>query len=904
MGLLRFFKRTVGIRSGEERSAAILFTSLFLQGAAIALLFTVAISLFLEELPVHELPVVFILTSIFLWLGGWWYAKMEHKLPQSKISYIIIALFTTGVLLLRYGLHLSESSVLLYGLLVFFYVAYLLYNLDFWGTTALHYDIRESKRLFSLISAGDVPAKFLGYILALLLVSQIGTQNLLFIAAGFYLISIVLVRPSIAKRDDTRLIDHNPHAGGLLYAFQANGLIRQLALISLFSTAAYILVSFILYGYIKHEFHDEVSLVTFVAGLLSAGYIIKMIVMLFLTGRLHRWLGVRNALLITPVILILLSIGAFMFSLSSQNLLALYFFGALAVLMDILRSAIHYPVMMASMQVLPVKIRMAGHTVIKGLMDPFAYLLIGVALFLAASGDNVIDFRFLGILLVAMLLGNVVTCIPVKRQYLSNISSGIRSRNLGSKTIELTETSLLNQALKLIEQGTEDEVIFLLRILDPNSPNRHQVIEKALQHPSVKVRKSVILSVQGQGDSEINAILKSALLSEKEPALIHDMLQMLVLEEGPDVLSGFIDHSDEHVQLASMGLLLKYPSHPKYLEAAQKIRGLVLSQDIENIIVGLRALGESERPGIVTLDQFFSHSSPEVVLEAIKTVGKTNDISVLPHLFPLISNSRYQPELIKSLAALGEPAVKPALEGAKTTKDDKLRQSLLTLLANHDSKLACEALHELAQEWPKDLAVILDHLVAHKHAHSLKGQVYSFIEKLHSRAESLFSLYQSLKDMKEYHLLAQSIYQEFIRYRRYLLQSIYLDQADERLKKTFTGLSASQKDVRASSLELLEQVCGKTAVARFIGLYEPMANNERVNLLKKANRYFEYSADQAVHELLYAQDPPYSTWLQSLALYTIHQEKQQRVVKIPKALREQDETIVQELIELLEVEEI
>jgi hypothetical protein len=69
-------------------------------------------------------------------------------------------------------------------MIAWFNMLYLLNNLEFWGITSLLFDVRQSKRLFGLISSGDIPAKFVGYTMALLLVSYIGTANLLWV--GFF----------------------------------------------------------------------------------------------------------------------------------------------------------------------------------------------------------------------------------------------------------------------------------------------------------------------------------------------------------------------------------------------------------------------------------------------------------------------------------------------------------------------------------------------------------------------------------------------------------------------------------------------------------------------------------------------------------------------------------------------
>src|SRR5207244_10745283 len=69
----------------------------------------------------------------------------------------------------------------LYLMLAWFNVLYLVNNLQFWGVAALLFDLRQSKRLFAVISAGDIPAKFIGYSLAGVVLHYTGasTRNLL-----------------------------------------------------------------------------------------------------------------------------------------------------------------------------------------------------------------------------------------------------------------------------------------------------------------------------------------------------------------------------------------------------------------------------------------------------------------------------------------------------------------------------------------------------------------------------------------------------------------------------------------------------------------------------------------------------------------------------------------------------
>jgi len=59
---------------------------------------------------------------------------------------------------------------------------YMLVGYAFWGMASILFNVRESKRLFSIVGAGDIPAKMLGYFSVTALVPFIGVNNLLWVS--------------------------------------------------------------------------------------------------------------------------------------------------------------------------------------------------------------------------------------------------------------------------------------------------------------------------------------------------------------------------------------------------------------------------------------------------------------------------------------------------------------------------------------------------------------------------------------------------------------------------------------------------------------------------------------------------------------------------------------------------
>ena len=100
-------------------------------------------------------------------------------------------LFTTlSMLIFWFADHEVTGKWFFYLMMSWFYVLYLLDNLGFWGIAATLFDVRQSKRLFAVISAGDIPAKFIGYTLALIIVPYTGTRHLVLIGAGCMMASL------------------------------------------------------------------------------------------------------------------------------------------------------------------------------------------------------------------------------------------------------------------------------------------------------------------------------------------------------------------------------------------------------------------------------------------------------------------------------------------------------------------------------------------------------------------------------------------------------------------------------------------------------------------------------------------------------------------------------------------
>lgn len=181
----------LNVRDDEAWLVKNLFYLQFFQGMGIALFFTVANALFLEEFSVTELPKVYIFSAFLLWFTGWVYSKFEHAVSVKTLVLGVVLFMAASVLAFRVGFFVSHHWWFFFLLLAWFNVLYLLSNLEFWGLSALLFDIRQSKRLFGMIGAGDIPAKFIGYLTVPILVPFLGSENMLILAFAAILTSVI-----------------------------------------------------------------------------------------------------------------------------------------------------------------------------------------------------------------------------------------------------------------------------------------------------------------------------------------------------------------------------------------------------------------------------------------------------------------------------------------------------------------------------------------------------------------------------------------------------------------------------------------------------------------------------------------------------------------------------------------
>jgi len=398
MTLLERWQQLLGIRPEEGRTVGLFFLHNFLLGIGTILVYVSANVILLENNPERNLPLAYAVAALLMIGAGQIYAHYEHHLGLQRVAVrvLLAVVALTGVLgvLVVAGHSVAAAVAIMAG----YRIIYLLTNLEFWGVSAVVFDVRQSRRLFSVISSGDMPAKALGAVLAVLIHHHTELLWLLLTAFGAYMGALIVLQTTgrshvVEARSAARAQRAAAVAPGLQRWFGSSRLVLSMCLSMLAIAAVTIGIEYSFFVNVKHRFHDQSVVMRYVGSVLALTYLLALVFKLLLTSQTLDRVGIRGTLLALPGTL-LVGLGLFWVLPmgSSEDTLMLYFCG-LFLALEILRRAVFDPVFLVLFQPLPATERLQAHTLAKGVYEPLGIALAGVLL-LAFHTEPELNERF------------------------------------------------------------------------------------------------------------------------------------------------------------------------------------------------------------------------------------------------------------------------------------------------------------------------------------------------------------------------------------------------------------------------------------------------------------------------------------------------------------------------------
>ena len=397
----------LGVRADEVGRLRVVMVSSFLLGLSLVLYYSASNAIFLTRYGVQKLPYVYIVNGFLVIAFGIGLAFLGYHVTFRTQTLVVNFVLAATIFLLWAGVKTSGSHAIIFAMMAWFRLLFIYTTLGLWELVSRLFDIRQGKRLFSLVGLGVMLAAVVGGVLTPTIVAAFGTVNLLLLSAVFlalYAISLSSILREVnekrrdAKRNrraDLRLLVHDRYT-------------QAISGLQTFSVLTAYLVEYVFYQQAALHFPEQASLAGFLGTFFGAATLVMVLVSGMLTGRLiTRW-GVRGTLFVMPLAMMATSLAATAYGgLIGLGTGLFVLVGVAMFANQVLDKAVHTPAFVLLFQPMPREYRMPVRVMVEGWLGSVALILSGVLLLFVVSlhPPNLVPFTaLLAVVSVAFLL--------------------------------------------------------------------------------------------------------------------------------------------------------------------------------------------------------------------------------------------------------------------------------------------------------------------------------------------------------------------------------------------------------------------------------------------------------------------------------------------------------------------
>jgi len=654
----------LNVKPSESKQVFDLLSVQFFIGLATAFLNVIALTLFIYDFPVDKLPYVYLSVALGLVLQNVLYEKLEHSVSPLKLLKVVILIAIILLITLWCGLNFGNRHDFIFILLVFNTLIYMLTGYAFWGLVSLLFNVRESRRVFSIVGSGDIPAKLLGYMLAPLLRPILGESNLIWFAIVALLLALYQFNKVIRKRswDNIRKRSGHSHHQHLTHSktnivtfFFENRLIFAISLLSILSYNVFVLIDYTFISQVKTKFENIEDLSLYVAVFFAVGRIIALVFKLIFTSRVIEKLGVISSLFITPIALFLFCMLFFIYEGHANY--NVFIFGMMALLTEVLRSTMQEPVFFILFQPLKEKLRLKGHIIAKGYTLPPSLMVVGISLLLLYRWNISISILFTIKTIIINLAVWVVVIFLVRSTYLHTLYNSIKKGFFSSDDKYIYDGNTIDILVKKVAESSGPEVIYSLDLLKKaNYADLENLLQQQLLTKNSEVKKYALAELDTAGKAD-NSLLKK-LLQQETNADIKQRILSLLCKLDPDFLHSMAENmgsEDFDTKKTVIVHLLNQAEFYYLLKAGNEMNQLINSNNPEEKKLAIEIISQLKHVQFTkVLSNLMNDEDALVRRSAVMAAGKLKMNSLLPQLLKMSEDQQEKFLVIKSLQQYGD----------------------------------------------------------------------------------------------------------------------------------------------------------------------------------------------------------------------------------------------------------
>jgi len=668
--LRRVLAPVAELREGEARTALMMFAYSFLAMTSYNILKPITRSRFISDLGADNIPYVQLAAGLIIGVLMERYSALAKRVPRRLVIPGTLGSMAT-LLVVFWALFRTAGEWVSVAFYLFGLIFAVLVISQFWTLANDIYDPRQAKRIFGLIGGGSSLGGMTGAGLTALIVSRLGTNNLLLCSAailGVCTILVVLIsrREKAAGQSSAGVAEEEGVSGKeALRLLRESRHLQIIALVIAFAAVGANLIETQL-NLATEAFKGRSAtdnMTEFLAQVTLYLSAIGFLIQVGLTSRIHRRLGVGFALLILPTCL-----GA--------TGLVILFNAALwsPAFARILDTSLRYTVDKTTREVLflplPLDIKYRAKPFVDVTVDRFAKGLAALlALVLIKPWGLSFSWQQISYASLAVAGVWVFAALRARREYQAAFRRSLEKRVIeaGAVRPEQADLSTVEALVEELAHPEEERVLYAIDLLE-SLDKRHLVTPLLLHHSSERVRVRALLALEAarpelreRWGPAVERLLRDGSVEVRAAAV--QALAAIHGERSAELMRAHLGDRDPRVATIAALTLAGSPSEEDVAAAEgalQRLAGDTREAATEGRLQVAGALGRiRDRRFRSLLVPLMFDANLNVAREAVRSAGQPGEADelLLPPLVSLLRRRPLRAAVREVLAGRGEGAL-------------------------------------------------------------------------------------------------------------------------------------------------------------------------------------------------------------------------------------------------------
>jgi len=711
-------QRILGVDAEESGPVFLLLAISFFMGLFLATVTVGSQSLFLEHFTEDkDLPIALVISGVFGILATTIYNFLQGRIPFTvlAIGSLTVIIGITAFIEFGEGFVTDTNQLYYFGftqVLPFTFIT----TLVFWGAFGRMFNLRQQKKVIGSVDVGLDIASIIAFFSIPVLLSSFNLSPASLFTIGLFsitvmmLLFIVLSNKYLGKIRLRSSAEEQEHKKIGLISFLKNRYIVLMSIFVIVSISALRFIDYSFYNVVTKQFQPN-EIANFLSFFEGTIVVFGFLFTTFITDRITQDYGLRVALIINPLLLILFTIGALIIgsTFGYEGDTMIYFFIMVAMsklFVNSLKGALDEPTY--KMYYVPINksIKLDAQTKIEGIVTALASLIGG--------GLIVIINQFT----IFTLLSITLFTLPILGLWYwvtNNMYKGYRHtlqdslvKNKATSEHDVAKEYTLDSVLeKEVKSTAEEKVIYGLKLMEKLEPALFESsiirladsdTRKVKQFAQDKIQELGIgqdsnsemrgLAQRAAGEAEDSDLLSisveklmkmSKSVKQSDRILATKLLRKLVSQKTIFILLELLRDQDPKVRHEALltarkikrqetwGVLIELLSSPVYAHSAAS------------------ALKEAGEPALLTLETAFHKSgqSDLVMLKIVQIIGHIGGPEAIGLLWKKVDypDKRIVKQILYSLRFINYQAVGREATAVKDLLDVEMGKTLWNLAA-------------------------------------------------------------------------------------------------------------------------------------------------------------------------------------------------------------------------------